>query len=93
MFNLFRRQRALGLDIGSHSLKWALLDRGRKEVVHSGVVALFPERASLPQTLDWQLWESRVHLRQRVMPDHWQVLKCPQPQAALYKLAAGLAIQ
>ena len=60
MFNLFRRQRSLGLDLGTHSLKWALLDRGGKEVVHSGQVALFPERSCLPQQLEWHLWEARV---------------------------------
>jgi Tfp pilus assembly PilM family ATPase len=84
MFNLFRRQRSLGLDIGSHSLKWALLDRGRKEIVHSGTVPLFPERSYLPQTLDWQLWESRVQQVLEEIPEASSVYTVVQGKGTVY---------
>ncbi|MBN9419722.1 MAG: pilus assembly protein PilM [Candidatus Eremiobacteraeota bacterium] len=84
MFNLFRRPRSLGLDIGSHSLKWALLDRSRKEVVHSGSVALFPERTSLPQTLDWHLWETRVQEVLEEIPEATTVYTVVQGKGTVY---------
>ena len=84
MFNLFRRPRSLGLDIGSHSLKWALLDRGRKEVVHSGAVALFPERSSLPQSLDWHLWETRVQEVLDQIPEATSVYTVVQGKGTVY---------
>ena len=68
MFSLFRRKRSLGLDLGTHSLKWALLDRGRKEVVDSGQLALFPERSCLPQQLEWHMWEARVQQGLEAIP-------------------------
>lgn len=43
-FNPFGRGRTLGLDLGSHSLKWALVDTGRGLVEQSGALALFPDR-------------------------------------------------
>lgn len=58
--NPFRRQRWVGLDLGSHSLKWAVVESGRRELVQSGCTALFPERQNLSQPLEWHLWESRV---------------------------------
>lgn len=84
MFNLFRRPRALGLDLGSHSLKWALLDQRRKEVVHSGTVALFPERSSLPQVLDWHLWESRVQQVLEEIPEASSVYTVVQGKGTVY---------
>ncbi len=84
MFNLFRRQRALGLDIGSHSLKWALLDRGRKEVVHSGTVALFPERGYLSQGLAWHLWETRVQQVLEEIPEASSVYTVVQGKSTVY---------
>ncbi|MBS2040048.1 pilus assembly protein PilM [bacterium] len=69
MFNLFRRPRTLGLDLGSHSLKWTVLDPRRKEITHSGAVALFPERSHLPQVLDWHQWERRVSRALEEIPE------------------------
>jgi len=83
MFNLFRRQRSLGLDLGSHSLKWALLDRGRKEVVDSGQVALFPERTCLPQQLEWHLWESRVQQVLQEIPEAHSVYTVVQGKSTV----------
>lgn len=84
MFNLFRRPRSLGLDIGSHSLKWALLDRSRKELVGSGSVPLFPERSSLPQVLDWHLWETRVREVLDEIPEASSVYTVVQGKGTVY---------
>jgi Tfp pilus assembly PilM family ATPase len=84
MFNPFRRPRALGLDLGSHSLKWALIDQRRKEVVHSGALVLFPERASLPQVLDWHLWESRVQQMLEELPEASSVYTVVQGKGTVY---------
>lgn len=43
-FNPFARGRTLGLDLGSHSLKWALVDGARGAIEKSGVLALHPQR-------------------------------------------------
>jgi Tfp pilus assembly PilM family ATPase len=84
MFNLFRRPRSLGLDIGSHSLKWALLDKSRKQVVHSGTVALFPERTSLAQALEWHLWETRVQEVLHDIPEASSVYTVVQGKGTVY---------
>lgn len=84
MFSLFRRPRALGLDLGSHSLKWAVLDERRREVTHSGAVRLFPERASLAQVLDWHLWESRVRTALEEIPEVNSVYTVVQGKNTVY---------
>lgn len=66
--NPFRRQRWVGLDLGSHSLKWAVVDSSRRELVQSGCTPLFPERQNLAQPLDWHLWESRVQKGLEAIP-------------------------
>ena len=84
MFNLFRRPRSLGLDLGSHSLKWALLDQRRKEVIQSGASALFPERSSLPQVLEWHQWESRVRQALLEIPEANTVYTVVQGRSTTY---------
>lgn len=84
MFSLFRRPRRLGLDVGSHSLKWAVLDERRREVTHSGCVGLFPERTTLTQLLDWHLWESRVRGALSEIPEVNSVCTVVQGKNTVY---------
>lgn len=67
--NPFRRNRTLGLDVGSHSLKWALVDSARREILELGSHPLFPERARFHQVLQEDLWQQRVVEALRQIPN------------------------
>ena len=57
---LFRRIRTVGFDLGTHSIKWAVVDPGRKEVTQTGLVQLFPDRTSRGQMPLPEVWEERL---------------------------------
>lgn len=67
--NLFRRHRTLGLDVGSHSLKWAIVDSSRRTVLEVGTQPLFPERREFHQVLSEDVWQERVVQALRQVPD------------------------
>ena len=58
--NPFRRNRTLGLDVGSHSIKWAVVDSSRREILEMGTQPLFPERTRFHQVMPEDLWQQRV---------------------------------